>query len=271
MIHLFLYSTGTAEDVAFARPIVRRLHESGRCRITLGACRDHGELLRDFADAGITLLLSDAVCAPHGAPLDLAYLAPVGAVPIDTSFRQYDDTRAYDWRDAIEVLDRQLAAVGLDPMLEFDERDVPMLDFAADVDVPALARPSIWVENRFVADRFGYFAFDLGRLARTFRSFDFLCTRNPHVDEPNVLGVAELTPIQHSKLSERCELLLGMTRFPFCLTLTETNRLKPKAMCGYDPRTTPLFWDYAENPLEILATMDAVVDFVASNLVERVR
>lgn len=266
-MQVFLFSSGIASDVAFMRPTVRRVLDRGHADVMLGACRDHLPLLGDFVQRGVPVRTLDANSGPHGALIDLGCLAPEGALPIDLSFRQYDDTRGYDWSDSVEILDRKLAEVGIDPWLTYDEHDVPMLDFDLEVDIPRPTRPTIYVDGCYEGDRFGYFSFDVLRLARTFDGFDFACTRPPTVAVPNVLDMSPLGPVERSKFSERCELLLGMTRYPFGLTLTEANRHKPKAMCGHDPRTVGPFWDYPENPLELLPTMDAVVDFVGASLV----
>jgi hypothetical protein len=99
-------------------------------------------------------------------------------------------------------------------------------------------------------------------------AFDLLHTAPVGIARPQLVDIGALSWPQRQKLSDRCAVLVGTTMDPFAATLTEANRFKPKALCGYDARTLAPHWDYPGNPLELLATMDDLVDFLLANTAE---
>jgi len=143
-----------------------------------------------------------------------------------------------------------------------------MLDFAGDVAAPALPRPTVFVDTERTSLHSCWFVHDLARLARVLPDCDLLCTAPGRVRADNVVDISHLSWRQRSRLSEQCVALVGTTREPFVVTLTEANRWKPKALCGYDARVIAPFWDYPGNPTELLGTMDELVDFLLANVAE---
>ncbi len=266
MAELFLYNSGTAGDVVFSRPVIRAAVATG-ASVSVGVCRDHADLVSDLE--GVTVRVSDFVSSRSGSPLDLRYLCPGDAKPIDLWLQGYEDTIEQQWENYVEVFNRGAARAGAEVRLEFDEDRIPMIDFGIDSN-PEVPERAILVDNARTATRYCHFLFDLERMADALPDHRFLCTAPPRVDRPNVFDVSNLDRVARSAVSNRCELLLGITWDPFNCTLTEANRFKPKAVCGYDARQGTTFWDYPENPLEYLADMDGVLDFLNSMLWEEV-
>lgn len=265
---LFAYHNGPRGDVMFCRAVYRALAASGRFDLVLGACRDDAALLEDLVGEHCRVVASDFANTPHGAVLDLAHLCPEGATPLEVWLGGDEDWPSYQWTDIADSLCRDLRARGLDFALPDAEHDVPMLDFARDVEIPALRRPSIFVANARTHP-LCHFVIDFERLLDALPGFDLLCTAPAPVVHDRIVDVARLSPVQLQRLSDRCAVLIGLTWDPFNLTLTEPNRWKPKALCGYDARVHAPLWDYAGNPLELLATMDELIDFLRANAVER--
>lgn len=271
-IHLF--DNGPREDVIFSRPLYRQvldqLAPAVDGDITIGVSRGDEDLFDGLATRGARLLVSDYPNSVHGAPVDLAHLAPPSATPIGTWIRTYEDKPTYQWEDVLTTFERQVAEAGLDLRLAGDPAVPPMFEFADPEAPPVLRRPTVYLDNVRTSSRDVYFVFDIERLADTFRDWDFAHTGPVACERDNLIDVSHLPVAALSALSERCSAVLGSARGRFAWTLTEANRFKKKAACGYDGRITPLFWDYPHNPLEYLLSMDAVVDFLNTALREEV-
>lgn len=269
MTKLFVYHNGPRGDVMFCRAVYRALAASGRFDLVLGACRDDAELLADLAGERCRVVASDFGNTPHGAVLDLEYLCPPGCTPLEVWLGGDEEWASYQWADVAYSLCRDLRERGIDFSPPDAEHDVPMLDFARAAELPALRRPSIYLDNARTAHPQCHFVFDFERLLEALPGFDLLCTAPAVGASERIVDVSRLSPLQKQKLSDRCAVLVGLTWDPFNLTLTEPNRWKPKALCGYDARTHAPLWDYPGNPLELLGTMDELIDFLRANAVER--
>lgn len=265
MTPLFLYSNGPRGDVLFCRAVYRAAAASGHFDLVLGACRDDARLLADLQGPRCRIVAAEFDNTPHGALADLDHLRPEGWPGFEVWLGGNDPKPTYQWPDVVAAFDEDLARLGLPPLLAGHEDDVPMLDFALPVELPPLRRPSIWLETERTRDERCHFVFDGARLVEALPDFDFLCTAPLAFAHDRLVPVAHLDPIARSKLSEQCAVLVGRTMDPFVLTMTEANRFKPKALCGYDARVCAQAWDYPGNPLELLGTMDDLVDFLVAN------
>lgn len=267
MTSLHLYHNGIRGDVLLSRAIYEAALAAG-FELTLGVCRGDEELLAGLVGPRCRLLVSDHHNTVHGAPLDLASLAPAGASAIEVSFGGADEPPSRQWADLVLAFHQDLRAHGIDTTVADASAPAPMLDFAAAVPVPELRRPAIFVDNARVVDDRCYFVYDLERLAQVFADWDLLCTGPIDCAADNLVDISHWSWSQRSRISERCDALVGTTHDPFVATLTAANRWRPKALCGYDARVTAPFWDYPGNPMELLATMDELVDFLLANVAE---
>lgn len=268
MTHLFLYQNGPRGDVLVSRALVAAVLANTPFRVTIGVCRGDEDLMHGLPGPRCRVVGSNVRNTPHGAVVDLAALCPPDAEAIPVHLGGRSGPPTWLWPDVVEAFHRQLARRGLPIQVADPDGDVPMLDFAGDVAVPPLRRRSIYVDNARTADERCHFVYDFGRLARVFDGWDLLCTAATGCRAPNVVDIASLTWAQRSRLSEQCDALVGTTRDPFVLTTTTANRWKPKALCGHDARLEAPFWDYPGNPMELLATMDDLVDFLLANVAE---
>ncbi len=270
MTTLYLWNNGPRAHVLLCRPIVRAAVSTGRFDVVFGACRDDVRLLLDLEGPRCRIVASDYANTVHGAVLDLAALTPTGAIGIDVWLGGPGPAPSLQWEDVLAAFRASLADHGLDSALPCSPDDVPMLDFAFDEralgPTPRLRRPSILLDTCRDAADASWFGFDFDRLSRVLDAFDLLCTAPPPIQRDNLVDVSALSPLARARLSEHCELLIGRTFDPFVLTLTEPNRFKPKALCGYDARVTRPPWDYPGNPLELIATMDDLVDFAIAQV-----
>lgn len=268
MTHLFLYQNGPRGDVLVSRALCAAVLANTPFELTIGTCRGDQDLLHGLAGPRCRIVASSMPNTPHGAVLDLAALCPPDAAPIPVHLGGRSGPPTWQWPDVLESFHRRLARLGLPIRVADPDGEVPMLDFAGDVAVPGLRRRSIYVDNERTADERCHFVYDFGRLARVLDGFDLLCTAPTGCRAPNLVELPGLTWAQRSRLSEACLALVGTTRDPFVLTTTAANRWKPKALCGHDARLVAPFWDYPGNPMELLATMDDLVDFLLANVVE---
>jgi len=268
MRHLYLYQNGVRGDVVLSRALYRAVLETGRFEVTIGVCRDDEQLVTDLGRDGCRIVTSEFANTPHGSPLDLVSLRPADATAISAWLGGRGERPTRQWPDVVESFHRNLRRRGIDDEVADPEGEVPMPGLVAAADVLELRRPSIYLDTARTDLDLCYFVHDLRRLARVLPDWDLLCTAPVDDIAANVIDVSHLGWAQRAALSERCVALVGTTPDPFALTLTEANRWKPKALCGYDARVCQPFWDYPGNPLELLGTMDELVDFLLANVVE---
>jgi hypothetical protein len=272
MTQLFLYNSGPRGDVLFCRAVYRAVAAADRFDLVLGACRDDAALLADLAGRRCRIAAAEFANTPHGAVLDLLHLCPDGCQTLAVWLGGNEEQPSYQWPDVVESFDDDLRRLGFDFALAPLAADVPMLDFGGELArsavVPPLRRPSIYLDNARGLCEPNHFVFDFERLADVLPGFDLLCTAGTPVRADNLVDVGDLGPVARQRLSNTCAALVGTTMDPFNLTLTETNRWKPKAMCGFDARVHGPAWDYPGNPVEMLATMDELVDFLLANVAE---
>jgi hypothetical protein len=270
MMEVYLYNNGGLGDQVLARILYRKILEAGPFPLQVGICKNDRELFEDLQSLGLRLCVSDYPRMEEGSPVDLAYLAPPGSLSLSVQLWDYEDTHAFQYEFLLEVFRRRMEEQGIDFDLPYEEEAIPMLDLEAVPVAPRVqalcagGQPRVYLELRRSRDWRCRFFFDLVRMAELFPEVSFFCTLPPRVAAPNLVDVSDLGPVQLSKLSDRCDLLLGSTFDPFLLTLTEANRFKPKALCGYDARSVPRFYEYPANPTEYIGNMDELVDFLQS-------
>lgn len=260
---LYVFDNGPPVARVLHRPALRLLRDAG-FGLRIACNRDDGYLFADLVGAGVALAPCKLPASPRGALIDLAASCPAGCVPIDMSSRRYRDTRAPQWWSVATVVNRQMREHGIDFAIDPDS-PVPMLDFAGQPPTFPLLRPAIYVDTRGDHDAQTHFVFDWQRLLALLPDYDFWCADELPFAHPRLLDGSGFDLVQQALMSERCALLLGRGWSTFAVTLTEANRWKPKALCGYDRHCHTTGWDYPGNPLEYLATMDQLADFLRSH------
>jgi hypothetical protein len=266
--HLFLYQNGPRGDVLVSRALCAAVLANTPFRVTIGVCRGDEELMAGLEGPRCRIVAGPMRNTPAGAVLDLAALCPPDAEAVAVHLGGRSGPPTWQWVDVLDAFHRQLARRGHSGVVVDSGSDVPMLDFAGHLVAPRLRRPSIYLDNERTRDERCHFVFDFERLSRVLDGWDLLCTAPTGCQLPSLVDVSHLGWGERSRLSEACDVLVGTTRDPFVLTMTAANRWKPKALCGHDARLVESFWDYPGNPLELLATMDDLVDFLSANVVE---
>lgn len=265
---LFVHHDGRRGEVLLCRPLVAAIAAHGT-DVVVGTCRGDGEL---FAGLGLRVRVRESRLGntPWGAPVRLGYLADARTPVVELWSGGNDRIPTNQWADLVASFRHSCRRVGIEVPLGATEV-VPMLDFVdAPTTLPKLPERAIYLDlQRSIEPQCG-FDFDLRRLRTALPGHTFLVT-TPLVgsaDEglPGTIDVSSWSWSQRSRASEHCELLVGCTLDPFVLTMTEANRHKPKALCGYDARVVAPFWDYPGNPTELLASMDELVDFCVANV-----
>ena len=260
---LFLYQNGPRADALFARALVRAIVDAGTAA-TVACCRDDLDLWQGLGKH-LELVVSPFANTRHGSPVDLACLAPAGTVAFPIWLGGASRLPNYQWPDMVAHFQRQCERRSVQvPLGDLDV--VPMLDFASVAPAAEDLGLAIYLDNARGVDKDCWFVHDVARLARALPEHTLLCTAPTACQAANVRDISAWSWAARSRASERCEVLVGTTRDPFALTMTETNRWKPKALCGHDARVRGPFWDYPGNPMELLATMDELVDFLLANV-----
>lgn len=265
---VFVHHDGRRGEVLLCRPLVAALAAQG-VDVIVGVCRGDAELLAGLGSR-VEVRESPLANTPWGAPASLVHLAPADVPRVRLWLGGNDSVPTNQWGDLVASFLVDARRAGWSGSLVVGD-EVPMLDFAGDVVLPAaLPARSIYLDLQRTIEPLCGFDLDLPRLQRALPEHTFLVT-TPLVDAgddglPSVLDVSGWSWAQRSRASERCELLVGCTLDPFVVTLTEANRHKPKALCGYDARIVGPFWDYPGNPMELLGTMDELVDFCVANV-----
>jgi hypothetical protein len=210
------------------------------------------------------LQVSDYLESGPAVLFDLRLACPETHLPVSTWLGEYRDTQAHQWPNVVEVFNRQMAAYGIDYRVTAAPDQVPMIDFAPRPLAPAVRGVAVYLDNSEVRSGHSEFVFDVEALARRFADLNFVCTAPLACQAPNVIDASACDLRDLSALSDQCIAILGKGSGPFCCTYTETNRFKPRAVCGYHSASSPTFWDYPGSPIRHLATMHEVLDFVAA-------
>ena len=263
---LFLFNNAHNGDIVFSRPLYKMIIASGRFEVLLGGACNTAYLMEDLVGPRSRLLVSDYADVGQGVVIDLVHMAPPGSHAVHTWLGEYVDTHMHQWFNVVEVFNRKMIESGLDFAIEFDQRNVPMVDFHTRPLGSTVHGRAIYVDNSFARGHHSNFLFDVDRLSREFPEHWLLCTARPEVRRSNVIDCSGYDLIALSHLSDHCEAILGKGSGPFCCTYTETNRFKPRAVCGYHSETSPTFWDYPGNPLQYLTSMDEVVAFLHASV-----
>lgn len=265
MTSVFAYHDGPTRELLLSRPALRYLARESGLDLVLGVAAQDRWIVQDLAPAE-NILTSDWPVSGEGSILSLRSLCPTGNVPVRVAPVQLpgEAVPMDGWWDRAHSMLHQLQEAGIEVLALPDFETVPFFDFAVDCPVTVPERPSIFVDlERWDRDA-SWFVFDLERMAKVHRKYDFLCTRTPTVKRPNIVDISRTTLAERSKISEFCEILIGRGHVPFVVTFTEANRAKPRAVCGYDAREQDRFWDYPGSPLEYLLSMDDLMDFLAA-------
>ena len=261
---LFLFDNGPSLARVVQRPVVRHLAANG-VRVDVAVNADDDWLFADLAGEHVALVRVPLPASEIGAIVDQRRFAPRGVPTLDLAAESHQDTRTPNWRSLVVVVERGLRALGMDARLVPDPDVVPMADLPA-VPLPFTPRRrTVYLDLDRRRDERVHFVFDLPRLLALLPDHDFACTARPPFAHERLVDVSAFGPLQRATLSTQCETIVGRTWLPFVLTLHEANRWKPKIVCGHDPFTYAALWDHAGNPLEHVATMDQLADFLRSH------
>lgn len=263
----YVHHDGPRGQLLPLRPLLRAAVARG-LRCVAGVCRGDEELFADLTGPGLELVVGPLRNTPRGAPFELAACRPAGHAPVALRWGPEFDPASYCWERAVHVFHRALRRAGCDVVIADPEGPVPMFDLGAGLPAPRLPRPGVYLDLERSVDPLCWFHCDLQRLAAVLPDHDVYCTRTPPGAPANVVDVSHLSWPHRAALANACAALIGTTPDPFALVLTEANREKPKALCGFDPRVMPPFWDYPGNALELLPGMDDLVDFLLANVAE---
>lgn len=280
MTTLFVHHGGPRLQTLLCRPLYRellaRLVAIDVDRLVIGCCRNEAAWFEALTSETCSVAISELDNTAIGPLASLDYLAPKGAIIAEVALSDEDGRTAVQWEEVVESLAASLAGLGiaLPELVDPDAVPLPNLSEVSAAAGEALDlgdRPAVYLDNARSAwlpgqgQPHGWFAYDVARIADVLADHWILTTAPTDVARANVRTLQGWSWPGLAHISERCELLVGSSFDPFALTYTEANRFKPRALCGYDPRSTPPPWDYPGHPLEILPTMDELVDFLIAN------
>jgi len=257
MQKLFLWLNWHAGDLVLCRPLVRRILSLHDVQIAWGCWKNQAYIIEDLP----VRVIADPRDDPReGARPSLMHLCPPGHAPIYLWIGCYPDTLFHHWEIMVELYNRQIQSHGL-PKLMISPRFVPMVDFPP-VDV-SVADNAVFVENGATRSGHSDFEFDMGFLGAAFPGLVFYCTAKPAEQASNLVDCSALNLRELSSVSARCTAIAGKGSGPFCSTLIETNRYKPRAIMRYHPfNAGQTLWDYPGNPMQYLETQEELVRFL---------
>lgn len=258
---VYFYNNWHNGDIIFARPLYKKIIESDLFEIIIGSYKNIAYMLEDLVSEHVSLYISDYL-DDSDQPKELNYMCPPDFLCFNTWLGQYGEVLPHTWKSTVNIFNRRAAELGISYSIPFDPFDTPMIDFPLrQMEVKSNA---IYVENGNTRSGHSDFIFDLEALSRKFPHCHFYCTARPAITADNIIDYSAKNMVELSSLSNQCIAILGKGSGPFLTTYTEVNRFKPRAVCGYKrPKSLP-FWNYYNNPLRYLDTMDDVVGFLHS-------
>ena len=256
MQKLFFWLNWHAGDLVLCRPLVRRILSLHDVQIAWGCWKNQAYIIEDLP---VRVLADPRNDPPEKTRPSLLHLCPPGHAPVYLWIGCYPDTLYHHWEIIVELYNRQVQSQGL-ARLMVSPRFVPMVDFPP---VPVLvAERGVFVENGSTRSGHCDFEFDIPFLAARFPNLNFYCTARA-APAPNVFDCSTLNLRELSSVSTHCAAIVGKGSGPFCCTLTETNRYKPRAIMRYHPLNAgQSLWDYPGNPMQYLETQDELVRFL---------
>jgi hypothetical protein len=234
--------------------------------VHVGCYRNHAYLFADIGVEKIHIHNNDdrnALGIPFGTGAqisdDLSYLCPEDCIPILTWLGQYEDTKAHTWESQCEVFNRACLKhnlnIALNPNVDANIafKKVPTLD----------TKPvAVWVENGPCRSMHNQFSYDLKKIADLFKSMNFYTTGKPNIETDNVFDCSHYNLIEHSNLSNKCDIILGKGSGPYFCTFTYENKFKPRAIVGYDLQNHLPFWNYSGSKMVYLSNEDELIDYL---------
>jgi hypothetical protein len=262
MHKLFFWLNWRAGDLALTRPLVRRVLDQHDVQIAYGCWQNQAYIVEDLP---VRIYVDPRHDPPsHLTPDSLLHLCPPGHLPIYLWAGLYPDTLHHTWESMLTLYNRQVRAAGMDE-LAIEGHFVPMLDFPP-VEV-AVADGGVFLENGIARSKHSDFEFDVLGLAQEFPELHFYCTATPNGTRSNIIDCSSFNLRVLSSISNRCLAIVGKGSGPFCSTLTEANRYKPRAILRYHPLNAGhSLWDYPGNPMQYLETHDDLRRFLATVL-----
>ncbi len=259
MYKLFFWVNWHAGDLVLTRPLVRQVLNTHDVQIAYGCWKNQAYIVEDLPIKVIVDPRDDPKIATDNREI-LLHLCPEGYLPIHLWVGLDTPRLSHNWESIVELYNRQVESHGF-KSLQIQSRYVPMVDFAP-VEVE-IARPSIFVENGATRSKHSDYRFDIETLAKRFPLFNFYCTADPQSNQSNVYDCSMHNLRILSSISNRCVAIMGKGSGPFCSTLTESNRFKPRAILRYHPlNVVHDIWDYPGNPMQYLETDEDVEQFL---------
>jgi predicted O-linked N-acetylglucosamine transferase (SPINDLY family) len=250
MQRLFFWVNWHAGDLILTRPLVRRVLDEHDVQIAYGCWSNQAYLVEDLP---VTVIRDPRNDPPMQEPREtLLHLCPEGYLPIYLWIGSLPTYTRFNWQSITTLYNQQIEAYGL-TSLKICSRYIPMLDFPP-VEV-AVGPNAVFVDNSVARSKHSDYEFPLAELASRYPQFRFYCAANPQYIAPNVVDCSECNLRVLSSISNRCMAIMGKGSAPFCSTLTEVNRYKPRAILRYHFRdSVHSIWDYPGNPMQYLET-----------------
>jgi predicted O-linked N-acetylglucosamine transferase (SPINDLY family) len=260
MHKLFFWINWHAGDLVLTRPLVRQVLNAHDVQIVYGCWRNQAYIVEDLPIKVIVDSRDDPKIATSDRE-QLLHLCPEGYLPIHLWVGLDTNSLSHNWESMVKLYNRQVESQGI-KSLQIHSHYVPMVDFAP-VEVE-IAHRSIFVENGATRSKHSDYRFDIEALAKRFPRFNFYCTADPQSNRSNVYDCSMHNLRTLSSISNRCVAIMGKGSGPFCSTLTEVNRYKPRAILRYHPlNVVHDIWDYPGNPMQYLETDEDVEQFLS--------
>lgn len=264
MPHFLLHNSFSAGQVLLSRMIIYAIQRQFpevqltlECRRTyIDLWQDLGLPIQSYQEQPYSGLTAPAHCPPE------AHFINLGFGVFTDLWALYGLTYAHQ----VHAYNRQISQYQLQnhyllPLPAYS----PMLTIPSVVGQPVTVQPnSVFVENGPVPVEQNYFYLNeqLGQLAAAFPHLTFYCAAKPLIAAVNVVDCSSWSLLELSWLSDRCIALLTRGGDIDAVTYTETNRLKPRCIVGWD---LPIqLWSDSEGHTTYVSNIQEIQTFLAS-------
>ncbi len=270
-MHFFIHNSFQADDVILARPLIEAIRANfPGVSITLETTQNNAYLWKDL---GLPIAIYQGVEYRGTASTPNC---PSGAVFVNMCFRLFDDIFAnygITYENQVHTFNRQMYGYSLQHSYQLAvPPQTPLVKFYYVEQISGFKENGILLEGNVY----------LPQLAQDFPNLTFYCVEKPAIQLPNIIDCSTFNLIELSVISSRCIGLALKNGAINAVTLTETNRHKPRCILG--GKLAVKFWDNFQNPtvyakdyvelktflLTVAQRVSSVASFQQNNSIEKI-
>jgi hypothetical protein len=259
-IKLYLWNNFHNGDIITTIPLIWEIHKQiENVTISVGCFNNHSYLFEGCPIKELFVANNNDGEA-NSERYNFSSMCPKDYYDIYTWLGQYHDTRAHTWENQVEVFNRKCCEKNIS--IKLHNHGVPDITFPKrKIDVPNYPK-SVWVENGICRSGHSEFFYNMDKIGKLFPDMHFYTTAPSQCNNSNVTDCSRLNLIELSNLSNDCDIILGKGSGPYFTTFTNENRGKPRAVVGYNLRTSLPFWNNPNSIIKYLSDESDLINFL---------